>query len=83
MRNTEPQLDHIITLFLSAMTKYAITWRETHFPELNRQTLDFLHPIELYFTLQRHVLSTAGDALSGSITSLWPAKKPFLSCLLA
>jgi len=35
------------------------------------------------FTLHDHVLSTAGDALSGSITSLWPAKKPFLGCLLA
>jgi len=30
-----------------------------------------------------HVLSADGDALSGSITSLWPAKKLFLGCLLA
>jgi hypothetical protein len=50
-----------------ATARRAIMQSQNHFPEPNRQTLDFLHPI---FTLQDHMPSTTGYALKSLISSL-------------
>jgi hypothetical protein len=51
--------------YVPATANYAIMLSQNHFHELNWHVLTFLDPI---FTMQDHILSTTGDALSyGSI----------------
>jgi len=72
IRNTEQQLDHIYyTLFFhrcAALLLVSFTSRgnnyaraKTPFPEPNRHTFGFSSS---NFTVQDHILSTAGDALT-------------------
>jgi hypothetical protein len=71
IRNTEQQLDHIYyTLFHRCLNSsccgfspqpWKLCGAKTLFPEPNRHTLDF---DSSNFTVQDHILSTTGDALT-------------------